>query len=429
MLRMRHGLRRAALVAAAAVAALLAPGVAEAAPWCGTAANADRPTIAPGYPVRVLYLFPSDGADRTGELAPRIWADIEEIDAWWRAHDPTRTVHFDLTPFSCGPQLDLIARRATLATSQLMPAATRFTQIRDELYQRGRLDSQYSKYLVYFDGPVENPNVCGEGGAAGPGGTGLAVVYVQACPGVSSAQIAAHELVHALGALFRVSAPNACPGDVGHVCDSETDILFPRAQMLPLSSFVLDAGQNDYYGHASPWFDVQDSLWLRRLDASTDFAVVVRGRGSVRSDVPGLLCAVSCTTTWNPDMALRLVAEPAAGMRFVRWTGDCTGQTPRCDVLLDEPLSLTALFAPARYQLAVRVTGRGRVLGGGLSCAAKTCARRLTSHVWVTLRATPAKGWRLQGWTGACRGARATCSVPMSKATSVRATFVKRAAA
>lgn len=427
MVPMRLGVRRAALIAAAVVGVLMAPGVAEAAPWCGTAASADRPAVATGHHVRVVYLFPSEAADRSGDLAPKIWADLEEIAAWWLASDPTRAVNFDLTPFPCGHQLDLTSRRATIDSNALLPFNARFGLIRDELYQRARLDASVSKYLVYYDGPVEDPSVCGEGGAAGPGGTGLAIVYLQACPGVSTAQVGAHELIHALGALFRVAAANACPNDVGHVCDATNDILYPQAQPLPLSSFVLDFGRNDYYGHTNPWFDVQDSLWLRHLDASTELSVTVRGRGSVRSDVPGLLCSASCRTAWNPRTAVRLVAEPAQGQKFVRWSGECAVRDVGCDLLLDEPKSLTVLFAPLRYRLAVQLAGRGRVSGGGLTCAVARCTRELSSYRSVTLRATPAKGWRLKGWTGACRGAKTTCTVPMTSATSVRAIFVRRA--
>jgi hypothetical protein len=426
MVTMPPGLRRAALAAAAVVGALLAPGVAEAAPWCGTAAPADRPAIATGHTVRVVYLFPSDGTDRTAELAPRIWAEVEEIDAWWRTSDPTRTVNFDLTTFACGNQIDLITRRATLPAVDLQPLATRFDRILDEVYRRAGFDALVSKYLVYYDGAVDTPETCGAGSGI-TGGTGLAIVFLQACPSVSTALVGAHELMHGFGALRGVPAPSVCAGDAGHVCDATNDILYPRVQALPLASYVLDFGRNDYYGHASPWFDVQDSLWLRHLDASTPFTVAVRGRGSVSSDVPGLACSASCVTAWNLNSALRLVAEPAPGQRFVRWSGWCEGEIPRCDVLIDSPVTVSALFAPARYQLAVRVTGRGRVTGAGAACAVARCTRALTSHRQVTLRATPAKGWRLKGWTGACRGARATCSVPMTKVTSVRATFVRRA--
>jgi len=426
MERMRPGLRRAALAAAAVVGALLAPGLAEAAPWCGTAAQADRPAIATGHPVRVVYLFPSDGVDRTAELAPRIWAEVEEIDLRWRTRDPTRTINFDLTTFACGNQIDLVTRRASLPSADLLPVASRFDRILDDVYRRAGFDALVSKYLVYYDGPVDSPETCGAG-AGITGGTGLSIVYLQACPSISTALVGTHELMHGFGALRSVPAPSACVGDAGHVCDATNDILYPRVQAQPLSTYALDSGRNDYYGHASPWFDVQDSLWLRHLDASVPFTVRVRGRGSVLSDVPGLSCSASCGTAWNPNTALRLVAQPAQGQRFLRWGESCEGAIPRCDVLLDAPTTVSAVFAPARYQLSVFVAGRGRVVGAGLSCAVARCARALTSHRAVTLRAIPAKGWRLRGWIGACGGVRATCVVPMKNASSVRATFVRRA--
>jgi hypothetical protein len=43
----------------------------------------------------------------------------------------------------------------------------------------------------------------------------------------------------------------------------------------------------------------------------------------------------------------------------------------------------------------------------------------------VRLRAKPAKGWKLRSWSGACKGSRTTCTVPMSAVTKARATFVR----
>ena len=422
---MRARARRLVVVAAVAAAALAAPALAQAAPWCGTPALDDRPFVQAGYSIRVLYAHPSDGPDRSAELAPRIWADIEEIDAWWRTQDPTRTPHFDVTRFSCGLQLDLTSRRLGIDAATLAAADDRWDWIREDLFVTARVDGTYTKYLLYYDGPVDDAALCGEG-AGGVSGTGLAVVYLGTCAGYSTAVVAAHELLHGLGALFRVTAPNACPGDALHVCDSPADLLSAHAQPHPLSAYILDAGRDDYYGHDRSWFDVRDSRWLRHLDARARIVLRVRGRGSVRSDVPGLACAASCTTSWNPETALILQATPAAGQRFVRWEGgDCATTIARCDLLLDESIALTAVFAPPRYRLAVQIAGRGRVAGRGVSCA-RNCARRLTSHVPVTLRATAARGWRLRGWTGACRGARLTCRVPLDRATTVRATFVRR---
>lgn len=424
---MRPPFRRTILAALATVAALAGPAGAEAATaWCGTAAAADRPALATGPHVRVVYAVAADGTDRSAALAPEIWADVEAVAAWWRANDGSRAVNFDLAAFDCGPQIDLTVRRIALDAAELATSPKRFALIRDDLFGDARTDARHAKYLLYYDGPTAEEDLCGEGGGS-PGGTGLAIMYVQACRDVTRASVAAHELLHALGTLRGASPPNACPGDTAHVCDSTGDILYPYAQPAPLSSFVLDVGRDDYYAHPHSWFDLRTSLWLRHLDRQVPLRVAIRGNGSVRSDGPGLDCAATCGTAWNPGSPVTIRAVAARGQRFVRWGGACVGTGPRCDLLLDDATRAAALFAPVRFRLNVQIAGRGRVSGPGVACS-RTCNRQLTSHRTVTLRATAARGWRLRGWIGACRGSRPTCTVPMTRASSVRATFVRRAA-
>src|SRR5205823_10699590 len=122
------------------------------------------------------------------------------------------------------------------------------------------------KNLVYYDGPPPNPPyTCGIGGGAFDGG-GIAIVLLSSCAGVPTDTIAAHELLHAFGAL-PAGAPHACPGDAGHPCDSTADILYPYASGQPLSQELLDVGHDDYYGHSGTWLDIQDSLWLHLVAA------------------------------------------------------------------------------------------------------------------------------------------------------------------
>jgi len=118
--------------------------------------------------------------------------------------------------------------------------------------------------------------------------------------------------------------------------------------------------------------------------------------------------------------------EPLAadGQRFVRWAGACTG-SDRCEVRLDAARSVAALFAPDRFGLVVGVAGKGTVTGAGAACTASRCLRTARSYTPLRLRATPVKGWRLAGWSGACTGRAATCTVPMTKAAAVRARFVR----
>ena len=404
-------------------AATAAPSAAAA--WCGSAATADRrPNVVAGNPIHWIYLIPFDGADNLGAVASVMQTDAEQIDGWWRGQDPTSAPRNDIATFPCGTQLDVTTVRSARSGAQLAPLDNRFSLIFETLQQAG-LTSDFTKYLVYYDGPAEEDNVCGQGGSNNPNGFGLAVVYYRSCVGVSTAAVAAHEFGHATGAVPD-GAPHACTGEnSGHTCDSQADLMYPFIGQGGLSAKVLDPGRDDYYGHAGAWTDTEDSAWLVRLDAQTPLALTVSGTGSVAADVPGLECTTSCTTTWNNGQQVVLTANPGTGSKLVRWTGACSGSST-CSLTVAPGVSVSALFAPASFRLTVRVTGGGSVRGpSGIQCRPR-CSATLPSFLPERLTASPAKGWKLRAWSGACKGAKRTCTVPMSAVTSVRATFVRR---
>lgn len=280
---------RRSLAVALAGAALVAPGAARAAgpvPWCGTdTAAADRlPDATPGFAVHVVYAFPADGADRFAEWAPRIAGDIAELDSWWRGQDPTRAPRFDLAPFPCAStfgQLDISRVQLRDTSAQLATFATVFQRLTSALPLPPFLfASPDKKYLVYFDGPHDQGSgqqICGQGRRGYPDGgpESYAVVYLRTCNMEADdsfrAFVATHELLHALNALPSGGPPHACPGDEAHPCDSAADVLTGSNtyESGRLEEKVLDSGHDDYYAHSGSWWDVQDSLFLERLD-STD---------------------------------------------------------------------------------------------------------------------------------------------------------------
>src|SRR5439155_9178282 len=265
-------------------------------------------------------------------------------------------------------------------------------------------------------------------GGGDPQSAGLAVVFVNACAGVPSATVAAHELIHALGAVPDGAPHNCPPPNDHHTCDQPSDIMYPYASGGALSSLLLDPGRDDYYGHSGSWWDVQDSKWLVALDNQVQLGLTLTGLGSVAADVPGLSCTASCTTTWNGGTQLTLTPTPAEGSRFVRWAGACAGVAP-CTLTLAQAANATAVFGPqvpATFVLMLSVSGRGtiRVNPFGAVCA-RRCSAPVPSLQRETLRAAPAAGWRFKAWAGACRGRALACSVPMSAATAAHASFVK----
>ena len=316
------------------------------------------PNVVAGNPVHWVYVIPSDGADNLSAVASVMQADAESIDSWWRGQDPTRVPRNDLASFSCGTQLDITTVRSSRSSAQLAPLDGRFSAIAGALDQAG-LGSALTKYVVYYDGSASDENVCGQGGSDNSG-FGVAVVYYRSCLGVSTAAVAAHEFLHTIGAV-PAAAPNECAGDKsGHACDTEDDIMYPAIGGEPLVGEGSRPGTNDYYGHAGGWTDSQDSPGSCVSTAQARLALTVTGVGSVSSDVPGLQCTASCTTTWNAGQRLALTATPGTGSKLVRWTGACTG-SGGCLVDVGTGANVSALFAPATFRLTVAVTGRGSV--------------------------------------------------------------------
>jgi hypothetical protein len=405
--------------------ALVFPGAAAAATWCGSTSSADRtPQAAAGYSVHLVYAVPSDGADGIATWGSAMQTDAETIDAWWRREDPARTVRFDTFSFACGTQLDISFLRLQQTGAQLDPIDRRADRVYDGLRAAGLL-SAFEKTIVYYDGPDSQgrPTVCGQGGGS------IAFVYVNACDGVPNDGIVAHELLHSLGAV-PPQAPHDCPPpDDGHTCDTTTDIMYPYADGSNLFALLLDPGRDDYYGHTGSWLDVQDSEYLVRLDAQSQLSLGLQGPGRVVSDIPGVDCTTSCASTWNAGTRLSLSATPTGAEHFVRWGGACSGAVALCNVTVDQATSVSALFAPAFYPLRVTVGGRGVVRGaaGRVFCPSE-CRVELASHTPVRITAMPAKGWRLKSWSGACRGAARTCNLQMRKASTTRAVFVRAAA-
>ena len=414
-------MRAATRIASPAPLATRAPASA-AATWCGTATTEDViPNLVAGHPVHWVYAVPSDGPDRLSSVGSVMQTDAERVDVWWRREDPTRTPRNDLRRLPCGDQLDITSLRLSSPGAEL-DSEFNFVDILDALAVAG-LGSPLTKYLVYYDGPMTptpEGEVCGRGGSLGSG-LGLAVVYVQACIGVSTAAVAAHELLHTLGAVPN-AAPNGCDG---HVCDRDDDLMYPALDDDPLEEKLLDPGRDDYYGHSAFFTDTQSSAWLVRPNEQASIRVNVSGPGSVTADVPGLSCTQSCTPAWNAGTALTLTATPTGLSKLVRWSGACTG-AGGCRLTSAAGATVGALFAPRTYRLTVGVAGRGSVRSSrrGISCGPR-CVASFASHVPVRLTASPAKGWKLRSWAGACRGRKLTCTVPMSTVTKARAVFVQ----
>jgi hypothetical protein len=154
--------------------------------------------------------------------------------------------------------------------------------------------------------------------------------------------------------------------------------------------------------------------------------VTLAGSGSVTSTPAGIDCGTTCSGSFPGGSTVVLIASPAMGASFSGWSGGgCSGMGP-CIVHATAATSVTAMFGAAKYSLSV-VTGgigTGSVTSNpaGISCGA-TCSAMFDANTMVTLSATIGTGSSFVGWSGGgCKGI-SPCTVPLSAATSVSATF------
>jgi len=151
------------------------------------------------------------------------------------------------------------------------------------------------------------------------------------------------------------------------------------------------------------------------------------GTGTVASSPSGVACGSTCSAAVASGTSISLSATPASGSTFLGWSGACTG-TGSCTFVVEADQSLTATFAlsassTSTLSLTTSGTGSGTVTSSpnGIACNS-SCSSGFTAGATVTLTAAASTGSTFLGWSGACTGT-GTCTVGMSQARSVTATF------
>ncbi|MDQ3920520.1 MAG: hypothetical protein M3348_18825 [Acidobacteriota bacterium] len=157
--------------------------------------------------------------------------------------------------------------------------------------------------------------------------------------------------------------------------------------------------------------------------------VSTSGNGGVSSSDKVISCGNKCASAYTFGTQVTLTASPASGSVFLGWGGSCAGSQTTCAVSVTDALNVTAAFAP-QFTLSIGRGGSGTVTGTpagndrSINCGAN-CSAKFTQGTTVTLNATPAAGLRFVGWTGACSGLSAACTVTITKDTQVQANFAK----
>ncbi|MCC6994784.1 MAG: choice-of-anchor D domain-containing protein [Deltaproteobacteria bacterium] len=149
--------------------------------------------------------------------------------------------------------------------------------------------------------------------------------------------------------------------------------------------------------------------------------------GSVTSAPAGISCGTDCAELYDYGTPVVLTARPATNYSFGGWSGACGGLTTTCSVNMTVARNVTAIFTLNTSALNVSLVGGGRVTStpAGIDCGSD-CGEAYTTGTVVQLSASASTGYSFGGWTvsaGTCTGTTTPCSVTMSVARSLTATF------
>src|SRR5438132_1004337 len=175
----------------------------------------------------------------------------------------------------------------------------------------------------------------------------------------------------------------------------------------------------------------QSSLSVFGLSTQASFGLAVSktgtGDGTVTSADGRIDCGTRCTASYPGGTTVTLTATPSQGSVVVGWSG-CDGVSDAtCTVTMSGARSVTATFNLQQgFTLTVSKggTGSGTVTSsdGGINCG-PTCVFTYDSGRVVTLTPSASEGSAFGGWSGCDGVSDTTCTVTMSGARSVTATF------
>jgi uncharacterized repeat protein (TIGR02543 family) len=148
------------------------------------------------------------------------------------------------------------------------------------------------------------------------------------------------------------------------------------------------------------------------------------GGGGIASVPAGIACGTDCSEVITTGTAVTLTATADATSTFAGWNGVGCAGTGTCSVTMDEAKSVTATFTRTVYPMTVTNLGGGTVNSTptGIVCGGD-CTEIFPGTTKVVLTAVPAPGLSFAGWAGACTNVSGTCTVTMTAATAVTATF------
>lgn len=201
-----------------------------------------------------------------------------------------------------------------------------------------------------------------------------------------------------------------------------------------------EGGGGSGYGPSGTFFETgvrdgngQAILTYTTVRYALGVDILGAGQGHVSSSPAGIDCGYSgridCGENFAEATQVTLTATAEPGSIFTGWSGACSGSSPTCNVSMTEARDVHSTFEQARTLSVTKSgTGAGSLTSNpaGIDCgsACSDDAAEFALGSSVTLTASPDIGSSFSFWSGGgCSGTSSTCTVTMSQARSVEATF------
>ena len=354
---------------------------------------ADRPDVVTAQQIHAVVAVPSDARRHVRDgRRPRWRTTSRRSLTWWQGQDPTRIPRFDQAAFGASTCLDITFVRLpeTAPRTRRRAPSGAFGAIVNEL---GATGNRYKDYLVYYDGPAVEPNVCGVGGTrafdTGPGVRGR--VWLQGCPACRTRHDrgarAAARARRCPARRPRTPAPatRATRATRRPTCCTRSRPASRCSARLCSTSTTTTTTVIRARGPTSRIRSGCTASTCRRSRSTSRS----RAPGEITSDLPGVDCTARCTTQWDQGAARdahrrprpRRPLRPLDGL--VHREGAVRAQARRRR--RRRPRSSGRLRVPLK--LSVDGQGEDRV-------HAERARRRFGGGKPLTLRAVPAEAGR-----------------------------------
>ncbi|MCE9576500.1 MAG: choice-of-anchor D domain-containing protein [Deltaproteobacteria bacterium] len=228
----------------------------------------------------------------------------------------------------------------------------------------------------------------------------------------------------ATGAVTSDPAGIACPGDCSEAYDYATIVtLTPSAA----PGVVFTGWSGACTGSGACMIPM---TFARNVVATFEpfhplLTVSKPGSGTGTVTGPGIACGTDCTEATTYGASITLAAAAAPDSTFTGWSGACTG-TGTCTITMDQTQTAIATFDRLTPELAVALAGSGAGTvassPAGIDCGTH-CTQSFAFGTSVMLTASATNGSTFAGWSGACTGTSASCTVLIDRARAVTATF------